>query len=176
MPTKISTIFFRAMFIGCREPALRSGPGRVTSMVSAARRAAFSFSASSAARSSSLASSAARTSFTSWPIFGRSSGGSLPMPRSSAVSSPFLPSAATRICSRLAVARASSMFFIARSRSSRSIFSIETLTPQPCDNCLGQNKGSAPARGEAETPLYHPNSPVRKRASHSDNGNDPVPA
>ncbi len=170
MPTNTSTIFFRAMFIGCSEPALRSGPGRVTSMASAASRAAFSFSASAFSRASSWASSAARTSLTIWPIFGRSSGGSLPMPRSSAVSSPFLPSAATRICSSAPVARASSMFCITRSRISRSIFSI-IVTISLLHKKIAPHQGRSAIAPRGTTHVCRV-----PAASHRDNGDESVRA
>ena len=162
MPTKMSTIFASAMFIGCSEPALRPGPGRVTSTASASRRAAFSLAASSLARSSSFSSSAARTSFTSWPIFGRSSGGSLPMPRKRPVNSPFLPSTATRICSSAALALASSMFMSTRSRISRSIFSIRYSLLNLCFavRVQGIKKRPRPKGRSRIAPLYHPNSPA----------------
>ena len=62
-------------------PRDAAGRGRVTSTVSASRRAAMAKAPAVPRASASAASTAPRTSLTTTPIRGRSSGGRLPMPR-----------------------------------------------------------------------------------------------
>src|SRR5690554_1559664 len=113
---------------GCSPPRPGSRPGRVTSMVSEARRASSAASSSTWRRSASALPSASRTLLMPAPAALRSSAGSAPRPFSSAVTLPCLPSSDTRsdssACGESAAAMSASAW-----RLMRSISAIGPLPP-----------------------------------------------
>src|SRR5690554_2509421 len=112
---------------GCRPPRPGSRPGRVTSMVSLARRASSAASSSTWRRSARALPSASRTRLMPAPAALRSSAGSPPSPLSNAVTLPCLPSRDT-----LSASSASGVAAAAMSASAwRLIRSISPMGPVP---------------------------------------------
>src|SRR5690554_5951250 len=113
---------------GCRRPSTGPRPGSVTSMVSSFSRASRAAAASVSLRRPMRVSSSSRKALTSWPTWGRSSGGTLPMPRKSSVTFPFRPRYCTRSCSTSSGRSAASR---AATASSRSRAILSRTAPQP---------------------------------------------
>ena len=119
MPTKMSLISSRAIYMGCRWPSFCRFPGMVTSRASAFSRASRRISSSFFFWVSISAARRSRTSLASWPITGRSSAESLPICFKTAVSSPFLPKYFTRRASSSAL----SLVAVSAAKASCLIFS-----------------------------------------------------
>ena len=96
IPIKMSLRSSSTMVSGCFFPIHGRFPGMVTSMVSFAIFSAAAAVSSAVFLSSSADSIKLRTSLAIWPMIGRSSGESFPIPFITAVSSPFLPKYFTR--------------------------------------------------------------------------------
>ena len=106
MPRKISFSSPSTCSKGWRLPCAGALPGSVTSISSAARRAASAALSSSLVRRAISAVMASRTSLASAPTTGRSSAESRPICFKMAVSSPFLPRKRTRSSSTAAASAA----------------------------------------------------------------------
>src|SRR5579884_118513 len=106
MPESTSLTRSAVLVRGCRPPVNRGRPGRVTSMVSSARRRASSASSSSARRAAMRALRASAASLMRAPKAGRSSGGSVPMVRRSALRLPLRPRYCASTAARSAVLEA----------------------------------------------------------------------
>ena len=127
---------------------------KLTVKVNVSFLAASTAFSSSALRAASAASTLARTSLASLPTCGRSSGASLPMPFMAAVSEPFLPVTAMRICSSAssepAFLRPSSASAWMALRSSRIDMSFSSLLPRrgnkkpPLTRCQGRIRSAVP--------------------------------
>src|SRR4051794_36137399 len=95
--------------IGWRVPRRIGRPGAVTSTRSAVSRASSSEPARPARRVANASSRLSRTVFAIEPTFGRSSGGSAPIPRRIAVRPPFLPRTSISSASSAAMSGAASI-------------------------------------------------------------------
>ena len=130
---KIAVISSLTWLTGCRLPWRCGRDGRVTSSHSSRRRASSAASASPAFLAASAELSSSFRAFNAGPATWRSSGVILPSSRIFRLTSPFLPTAATRIASSAASSPA----------------------PAICSRYFAFRSSIAVPRGKLSAPCYH---------------------